>query len=83
MIYSVALCEGIIRVMCMQACMAQLWARDVDLEAVLLKPMMVMAGGDAPQKTAPVEVARLTLDVMRRHIARLHCLQITVPVQYA
>ena len=52
--------------MYMQACVAQLWARSVDLEAVLLKPMMVMAGGDAPQKTAPEEVARLTLDVMRR-----------------
>ena len=57
---------------CMQACVAQLWARNVDLEAVLLKPMMVMAGGDAPQKTAPAEVARLTLDVMRRQVAWLH-----------
>jgi fructose-bisphosphate aldolase class 1 len=56
------------RVQCgrVQACVAQLWARGVDLEAVLLKPMMVMAGGDSPHKTVPEEVARLTLDVMRR-----------------
>ena len=46
--------------------MARLWVHNADLEAVLLKPMMVMAGGDAPRKASPQETAALTLDVMRR-----------------
>ena len=50
----------------LQACMARLWSHSVDLEAVLLKPMMVMAGGDAAEKASPQETAALTLDVMRR-----------------
>ena len=50
----------------LQACVARLWSRNVDLEAVLLKPMMVMAGGDAAEKTSPEETAARTLHVMRR-----------------
>ena len=50
----------------LQACVARLWVHGMDLEAVLLKPMMVMAGGDAARKAPPQETAALTLDVMRR-----------------
>ncbi len=40
----------------------------VELEATLLKPMMVMPGADAAQKATPQDVATATLDVLRRCI---------------
>ena len=49
-----------------QACVAQLWRHNVDLEATLLKPMMVMPGADASSKASPEDVAQATLDVLRR-----------------
>lgn len=50
----------------LQACIAQLWRQPVDLEATLLKPMMVMPGADASQKASAQDVAVATLDTMRR-----------------
>ena len=50
----------------LQACVAQLWRRPVDLEATLLKPMMVMPGADAPHRASKEDVAIATLDTMRR-----------------
>ena len=50
-----------------QACVAQLWRHNVDLEAMLLKPMMVMPGADAGSKASPEEVAQATLDALRRY----------------
>lgn len=51
----------------LQACVAALWRRGVLLEAVLLKPMMVMPGADhAGSRALPAEVARATLRVLRR-----------------
>ena len=38
----------------------------MDLEATLLKPMMVMPGADASSKASPEDVAQATLDVLRR-----------------
>jgi fructose-bisphosphate aldolase class I len=52
----------------LQACLGQLWRRQVDLEATLLKPMMVMPGADAPHRATPQEVACATLDVLRRYL---------------
>ena len=49
-----------------QACVAQLWRHNVDLEATLLKPMMVMPGADASSKASPEDVAQATLDVLQR-----------------
>ena len=51
----------------LQACVAALWQRPVTLEAVLLKPMMVLPGADhAGPPAAPAEVAQATLTAMRR-----------------
>lgn len=50
----------------LQACVEQLWRRPVDLEATLLKPMMVMPGADASKRAAKEEVSIATLDTMRR-----------------
>ena len=49
-----------------QACIAQLWRHNVDLEATLLKPMMVMPGADAGSKASPEDVAQATLNALRR-----------------
>lgn len=47
--------------------MAALWRRGVLLEAVLLKPMMVMPGADhSGPRASPAEVAHTTLRVLRR-----------------
>ncbi len=51
---------------CVQACVAQLWRHNVDLEATLLKPMMVMPGADASSKASPEEVSHATLDAVKR-----------------
>lgn len=50
----------------LQACVAQLWRHNVDLEVTLLKPMMVMPGADASSKASPDEVSHATLDALRR-----------------
>ena len=51
----------------LQACMAALWRHGVLLEAVLLKPMMVMPGADhAGPRASPAEVAQATLRALRR-----------------
>ena len=52
-----------------QACVAQLWRHNVDLEATLLKPMMVMPGADAGSKASPQEVAQATLDALQRSLS--------------
>ncbi|CAL8462920.1 g2454 [Coccomyxa elongata] len=52
----------------LQSCIAQLWRQPVDLEATLLKPMMVMPGADASQKASAQDVAVATLDTMRRSV---------------
>jgi len=51
---------------CVQACVAQLWRHNVDLEATLLKPMMIMPGADASSKASPKEVSHATLDALKR-----------------
>ena len=38
----------------------------MDLEATLLKPMMVMPGADAQSKASPEDVSCATLDALRR-----------------
>ena len=50
----------------LQACVAQLWRQPVDLEATLLKPMMVMPGADASHRASKEDVSVTTLDTMRR-----------------
>ena len=51
----------------LQACVAALWRRSVLLEAVLLKPMMVMPGADHPgPRASPEAAAQATLRVLRR-----------------
>lgn len=51
----------------LQACIAALWRQGVILEAVLLKPQMVMPGsewqGPAP---SPMDIARHTLQALYR-----------------
>ena len=64
----------------LQACMAQLWRRPVDLEATLLKPMMVMPGADAGVKATPQDVAAATLDVLRRCGHMLDYLCCIIPI---
>ena len=51
----------------LQACISALWAQGVLLEAVLLKPQMVMPGSEWPgPKPSPQEIARHTLQVLYR-----------------
>ena len=51
----------------LQATMAALWRQPVTLEAVLIKPMMVLPGADcAGPAAAPADVARATLQAVRR-----------------
>jgi hypothetical protein len=51
----------------LQATVAALWRQPVSLEAVLIKPMMVLPGADcAGPAVAPAAVARATLQAVRR-----------------
>ncbi|KAK9804479.1 hypothetical protein WJX73_007002 [Symbiochloris irregularis] len=53
----------------MQSCMAALWRRGVILEAVLLKPQMVVPGSSAPgPPPSTQDIAHHTLDVLYRSV---------------
>lgn len=56
----------------LQACVVQLWQRSVDLEATLLKPMMVMPGADAAERASQQDVSIATIDVLRRQSSNFH-----------
>jgi fructose-bisphosphate aldolase class I len=52
----------------LQAVFDELFAQNVELEGMLLKPNMVTAGEDSPTPAAVDEVAAATLRTLRRHV---------------
>jgi fructose-bisphosphate aldolase class I len=52
----------------LQAVFAELYAQGVQLEAMLLKPNMVLAGYECPEHATHEEVADWTIRAMRRHV---------------
>ena len=52
----------------LQAVSTELHAQGVRLEAMLLKPNMVLAGYECPDHATPEEVADWTIRAMRRHV---------------
>ena len=55
----------------LRAVFAELYAQDIHLRGTLLKPNMVIAGQDAPAKSPPNQVARLTVHSFLRHVPAL------------
>lgn len=49
----------------------ELFRSRIDLQAIVLKPNMVMSGYAATGRADPTEVAEATVDVMRRHVSPL------------
>ena len=49
-----------------QGCIAALWKHEVLLEAVLLKPQMVVPGDVSTQRATPEEIASASLRALRR-----------------
>lgn len=47
---------------------AELADHRVELEGILLKPNMVISGTDASNRAGPDQVARATLDVLKKHV---------------
>lgn len=52
----------------LQAVFAELHAQGVQLEAMLLKPNMVLAGYECPKQPTPEQVAAWTIRALRRHV---------------
>jgi fructose-bisphosphate aldolase class I len=52
----------------LQAVFDELYAQNVELEGMLLKPNMVTAGQDSPTPASVEEVAAATLRTLRRHV---------------
>src|SRR4029434_1016520 len=52
----------------LQAVFAALFEQGVSLEAMVLKPNMVVAGAASPQETSVEEVATTTLHCLRQHV---------------
>ena len=49
-----------------RACVSALWQHGVILEAMLLKPQMIIQGSDSGHSASPQEIATATLRVLRR-----------------
>lgn len=64
--HSIGRCEEVTADV-LKAVFDELWAQGVQLEAMLLKPNMVIAGLDCPKPSTPEEVAAATLRCLRRH----------------
>ena len=55
----------------LRAVFAELYAQDIHLRGTLLKPNMVIAGQEAPARSPPEQVARLTVHSFLRHVPAL------------
>ena len=65
--HTIARCEAVTTT-ALEAVFASLWAHRVLLEAMLLKPNMIVPGKDCPQQAAPEEIAEATLRCFRRTV---------------
>jgi hypothetical protein len=64
--HTIARCDEVTSTV-LHAVFSALFEQRVDLEEMLLKPNMVIAGGESPQQATVAEVATSTLRVLRRH----------------
>ena len=65
--HSIERCEDVTRHV-LQTVFDELFEQNVALEAILLKPNMVIAGLEAPQKPSVPDVAAATLRTLSRHV---------------
>lgn len=60
-------CEEVTDVV-LQTVFAQLFAAHIDLEGIVLKPNMVIAGKKSAKKSSPEQVAEATVRTLKRHV---------------